>query len=93
MSTQSSKDDRKGQISAKKLNGNGALDDLEKSNKQRSTVGKKSSDVNNHGLPGNLVKVLPNSKRVTEGSVSWSSLPSSLAKLGKVFLLLSLHAW
>lgn len=84
MSTQSSKDDSKAQMSIKKMNGNGALDDVEKSNKQRSAVGKKSSEVNNHGLPGNLVKVFLNSKRLTEGSVSWSSLPSSLAKLGKV---------
>ncbi|RVW88574.1 hypothetical protein CK203_032979 [Vitis vinifera] len=86
MSTQSSKDDSKAQMSIKKMNGNGALDDVEKSNKQRSAVGKKSSEVNNHGLPGNLVKVFPNSKRLTEGSVSWSSLPSSLAKLGKEVL-------
>ncbi|RVW20728.1 hypothetical protein CK203_110780 [Vitis vinifera] len=34
----------------------------------------------------NLVKVFLNSKRLTEGSVSWSSLPSSLAKLGKEVL-------
>lgn len=86
MSTQSSKDDSKAQMSIKKMNGNGALDDVEKSNKQRSAVGKKSSEVNNHGLPGNLVKVFLNSKRLTEGSVSWSSLPSSLAKLGKEVL-------
>ena len=89
LSTQSSKDDDKGQMSKKKMNGNGTLDDLEKSNKQRSIAGKKSSEVNNHGLPGNLVKVFPSSKRLTEGSISWSSLPSSLAKLGKVLLLCS----
>ncbi|KAJ6677630.1 hypothetical protein OIU85_008227 [Salix viminalis] len=52
-------------------------------NKLRTTAGKKSSEHANNGFPGNLVKVSINSGRLTEGSVSWSPLPSSLAKFGK----------
>ena len=49
------------------------------------SVGKKTpGNVANHGLPGNFNKVSLSKKRLTEGSASWASLPSSLAKLGKV---------
>ncbi|KAJ6370488.1 hypothetical protein OIU76_028716 [Salix suchowensis] len=67
----------------RKIVANGSLDEQDKSNKLRTSVGKKSSEHASNGLPGNLVKVSINSRRLTEGSVSWSSLPSSLAKLGK----------
>ncbi|WCJ41295.1 hypothetical protein M5689_022175 [Euphorbia peplus] len=92
------KDDYKSQISVKsfkeenrnpigtpkKVMANGVLDDQEKLNKLRTSVGKKSpGDIANNGFPGNLVKVPINSKKLTEGNVSWSSLPSSLSKLGK----------
>ncbi|TXG72789.1 hypothetical protein EZV62_001368 [Acer yangbiense] len=83
ISTKSSKEDNKVQISSKKVTSNGVLDDQEKPNKQRMSIGRKSGDSNNNGFPGNLVKVPINSKRLTDGSVSWSALPSSLAKLGK----------
>lgn len=62
---------------------NGALGDLERSNRQKSSSGKKSSS-DAAGFPGNLVKIPLSHKRLTEGSVSWASLPPSLAKLGKV---------
>lgn len=39
-----------------------------------------SSDCN---VPCNLVKAVVHSKRWTDGSVSWASLPSTLVKLGK----------
>ncbi|XP_043706485.1 uncharacterized protein LOC122656106 isoform X2 [Telopea speciosissima] len=71
------------QMTAKKVTANGGLSDLDKSNNQRTSVGKKTSEVASNGLPGNLVKVLLNNRRLTDGSVSWSSIPSSLAKLGK----------
>ncbi|XP_028793176.1 uncharacterized protein LOC114748871 [Neltuma alba] len=45
--------------------------------------GRKSSELSSTGLPGNLVKCSLNSKKVTDASVQWASLPSSLAKLGK----------
>ncbi|KAK3204380.1 hypothetical protein Dsin_018426 [Dipteronia sinensis] len=83
ISTKSSKEDNKVQISSKKVSSNGVLDDQEKPNKQRMSIGRKSGELNNNGFPGNLVKVPINSKRLTDGSVSWSALPSSLAKLGK----------
>ncbi|KAF5733909.1 hypothetical protein HS088_TW16G00350 [Tripterygium wilfordii] len=82
--TKSSKEDSKVQTSMKKVTANGTLDDNEKPNKQRSAAGKKSSgELSSNGLPGNLVKVSVNSRRLTDGSVSWGSIPSSLAKIGK----------
>ncbi|OAY37741.1 uncharacterized protein DDB_G0284459 isoform X1 [Manihot esculenta] len=82
LSAKSSKQENRNPISTKKVAANGNLDGQEKSNKQRASVGKKSSGDNN-GFPGNLVKVSINSRKLTEGSVSWNSLPSSVAKLGK----------
>ncbi|XP_015886595.3 uncharacterized protein LOC107421786 [Ziziphus jujuba] len=84
ISAKSSKEENKVQISSKKVTVNGTMNDQDRSNKQRISVGKKSSgDLVNSGVPGNLVKVPLNNKKLTEGSVSWASLPSSLAKLGK----------
>ncbi|RDY12684.1 hypothetical protein CR513_02497, partial [Mucuna pruriens] len=81
--TKSSKEEHKTQTSIKKVVANGTMEEQEKSSKQRISVGKKSSEVSNSGLPGNLVKVSPNSRKVTDASVQWSSLPSSIAKLGR----------
>ncbi|POO03589.1 hypothetical protein TorRG33x02_007940 [Trema orientale] len=84
MSAKSSKEDNRVQMSTKKVTANGALDEQNRFDKQRTSVGKRSSgDLANNGIPGNLVKVPVNNKKLTEGSVSWASLPSSLAKLGK----------
>ncbi|KAJ1410487.1 hypothetical protein SESBI_21988 [Sesbania bispinosa] len=82
-STKSSKEDHKTQISIKKGVANGTIEEQEKSSKPRISIGKKSSEVSNTGFPGNLVKVSPNSKKVTDASVQWASLPSSIAKLGR----------
>ncbi|XAR71108.1 hypothetical protein NMG60_11028223 [Bertholletia excelsa] len=85
--TKPSKEESKFQKPAKKVISNGDLDDSDKLNKQRNAVGRKSSgDSANHGLPGNLVKVSLSNRRSTEASVSWASLPPSLAKLGKEVL-------
>ncbi|XP_065869007.1 uncharacterized protein [Euphorbia lathyris] len=87
LSAKSFKEENRNPIATKKVTTNGILDDQEKSNKIRMSAGKKSSgDIASHGFPGNLVKVPINSKRLTEGSVSWSALPSSLSKLGKEVL-------
>ena len=86
VSSKSSKEENKIQTPTKKNVANGSLDEQDKSNKLRTGVGKKSSEHANNVLPGNLVKVSINSRRLADGSVSWSSLPSSLAKLGKVKL-------
>ncbi|CAN0905211.1 hypothetical protein LINGRAHAP2_LOCUS23540 [Linum grandiflorum] len=82
--TKSCKEETKITVSSKKTVGPGIMDDQEKLSKPRLSVGKRSSgELANNGLPGNFVKVPINSKRLTEGSVLWTSLPSSLAKLGK----------
>ncbi|KAL6970733.1 hypothetical protein U1Q18_030424 [Sarracenia purpurea var. burkii] len=87
ISTKPSKEENGFQIPTKKATSNEDLNDVDKSNKQRSSIGKKlSAEVANHGLPGNLVKVSLSSRRLSDGSVSWASLPSSLAKLGKEVL-------
>lgn len=58
------------------------------SNKQKPSSGRKSSaDTPANGLPGNLVKVSLSNRRLTDGGASWSTLPSSLAKLGKEVLM------
>ncbi|KAE9450486.1 hypothetical protein C3L33_17612, partial [Rhododendron williamsianum] len=81
-----SKED-KFQVPTKKATANGDLDDVDKSNKRKHSVGKKpSGEVANHGLPGNLVKVSLGNRRLTDGSVSWASLPPSLSRLGKEVL-------
>ncbi|XP_057752320.1 uncharacterized protein LOC130970300 [Arachis stenosperma] len=81
--TKSSKEEHKAQTSTKKVSANGTVEEQEKSNKPRVSIGKKSSEVSKSGFPGNLVKVFPNSRKVTDASVQWSSLPSSIAKLGR----------
>ncbi|KAK1294928.1 hypothetical protein QJS10_CPA16g00084 [Acorus calamus] len=78
----SSKEESKIQVPARKSITNGALDDSDKMNKPRTPVIKKPSDVAHNGIPNNLVKVALN-KRWTDGSLSWTSLPPSLTKLGK----------
>ncbi|KAI3814368.1 hypothetical protein L1987_19121 [Smallanthus sonchifolius] len=57
-------------------------------NKQKLSAGRKSSaEASANGLPGNLVKVSLSNRRLTDAAAaSWSSLPSSLAKLGKEVL-------
>ncbi|KAK8556362.1 hypothetical protein V6N13_064398 [Hibiscus sabdariffa] len=80
-SSRSLKEESKSLVSTKKM-----LDEQEKPNKPRTSIGKKSGDLTNNGGLGNLVKVPINSKRLTDASVSWGSLPSSLSKLGREVL-------
>ncbi|TYG50101.1 hypothetical protein ES288_D10G148200v1 [Gossypium darwinii] len=82
-STRSLKEESKSPVSTKKVMPNGMLDEQEIPNKPRTYIGKKSGDLSSNGGLGNLVKVPINSKRLTDGSVSWGTLPSSLSKLGK----------
>ncbi|KAG2242141.1 hypothetical protein Bca52824_096014 [Brassica carinata] len=80
----SSKEQSKTQ-STKKVETAGIVDTKDKTSKPKSTsVGKKSTAEN--GLPGNLVKVSVNSKRLAAASVQWGSLPSSLSRLGQEVL-------
>ncbi|KAI7743568.1 hypothetical protein M8C21_000767, partial [Ambrosia artemisiifolia] len=56
-------------------------------NNQKPSPGRKSSaEASAHSLPKNLVKVSLSNTRLTDATASWSSLPSSLAKLGKEVL-------
>ncbi|XVE84480.1 hypothetical protein DITRI_Ditri17bG0016900 [Diplodiscus trichospermus] len=82
-STRSLKEESMSNVSSKKVMENGMLEDQEKPNKPKTNVGKKSGELTCNGAMGNLVKVPINSKRLTDGSVSWGSLPSSLSWLGK----------
>lgn len=86
--TKLSKEETKGQISATNAAANGTLDGLDKSSKPRISVGRKSVDNSNNGLPGNLVKVPATSRRLIDTSVLWTSLPSSITMLGKEVLKL-----
>lgn len=82
ISAKPSKVENNSHSSAKKVTANGDLVDIDKSSKRKTSVGKKlAGDV--AGL-GNLVKISLSNKRFTDASVSWASLPSSIAKLGKV---------
>ncbi|KAJ1424485.1 hypothetical protein SESBI_11679 [Sesbania bispinosa] len=81
--TKLSKEEHKTQTSIKKAAANGTMEEQEKSSKPRTSFGKKSAEVSNNGLPGNLVKVSLSSRKVTDTSVQWASLPSSISKLGR----------
>ncbi|KAJ8493510.1 hypothetical protein OPV22_015231 [Ensete ventricosum] len=63
-----------------------AEDDSEKSAKHKTSVVKKSPKSCNSLNLANLVKVVPTSRKRTDDSISWASLPSSLVKLGKELL-------
>lgn len=80
VSTKSFKEEKKTEQPTKQSPG----DVLEKSVKPRTPISRKShGDVPNNGL-GSLTKVSPNNRKLTETTASWYSLPSPLAKLGKV---------
>ncbi|GAU21963.1 hypothetical protein TSUD_111030 [Trifolium subterraneum] len=74
-----SKEEHKAQVSIKKV----TTEEQEKLNRRTSIGGKKSAEVSNNALPGNMVKVSLSSRKVTDASVQWASLPSSISKLGK----------
>lgn len=88
-SVKQSKQENNGQITAKKVTSNGDMSDTDKpTKKQTSSVGKRSSgDAAGPVFPANMVKVSLSNRRLTDATVSWASLPSSLGKLGKVRFL------
>ncbi|XP_011073840.1 uncharacterized protein LOC105158698 [Sesamum indicum] len=86
-SSKSTREESKLNESVKKTSISGDSLDIVKSAARTTLVGKKSSsEVAGNGFPGNLVKVSFSNRRLTDASVSWASLPSSLAKLGKEVL-------
>ncbi|CAI9108664.1 OLC1v1008325C1 [Oldenlandia corymbosa var. corymbosa] len=84
-SAKTSKSENSSHPSAKKVNANGDLAETEKLTKQKTSAGRKSSDAG-LGLDGQLVKVPLSNQRFTDASVSWTSLPSSISKLGREVL-------
>lgn len=82
------KDDSKLQNPAKKTTANAPSDDADKAMKKHPPTVKRTSGISNPNVT-NLVKVPPNSKKLTDASNSWTTLPPSLAKLGKVWLFIN----
>lgn len=84
-SVKSSKEENKVQTSTKRVAKIGDVVDRDLSSKQKSTSGRKvSSEVSKSGLPVNMMKVSISNKKLTDANCSWSSLPSTISKLGKV---------
>nr|CAD1832211.1 unnamed protein product [Ananas comosus var. bracteatus] len=79
------KEDNKVQSHSKKSTSNSSSEDPDKLTK-RPFIIKRNSESSNSGNLANLVKVVPSSKRLTDSSISWASLPPSLTKLGKELL-------
>ncbi|KAG5060765.1 hypothetical protein JHK87_001794 [Glycine soja] len=82
--TKPSKEKHKIQTPTKKANANGTMEEPEKSSKLRTSIRKKSAEVSNSGLPRNLVKVTLSNRKVTDASVPWASLPSSISMIGRI---------
>jgi hypothetical protein len=74
------------QKAARKSTASAPSDDADKAVKKHIPTVKRTSGVLGNSNVTNLVKVPPNSKKLTDISTSWTSLPPSLAKLGKVWL-------
>ncbi|KAJ8445258.1 hypothetical protein Cgig2_024464 [Carnegiea gigantea] len=88
-SSELSKEESKSLTSAKNVAANGVLDDFDRPSKPRISIGRKSVDNNtNNGFSGNLVKVTAGNRRLIDASVLWTSLPSSVTKLGQEVLKL-----
>lgn len=79
----SSKEENKSHTSLKKTSTNGEPVDADKSSKQKISKGRKLPGEVNNGLQ-DLVKVAVSNRILADGNVAWSSLPSSLTKIGKV---------
>ncbi|TMX00592.1 hypothetical protein EJD97_000507 [Solanum chilense] len=77
----SSKEENKAHTSLKKST-NGEPVDADKSSKQKISKGRKQPGEVNNGLQ-DLVKVAVSNRILADGNVAWSSLPSSLTKIGK----------
>ncbi|KAH0749826.1 hypothetical protein KY290_029058 [Solanum tuberosum] len=77
----SSKEENKAHPSLKKST-NGEPVDADKSSKQKISKGRKLPGEVNNGLQ-DLVKVAVSNRILADGNVAWSSLPSSLTKIGK----------
>lgn len=68
----------------KKVSPNGTVDEPNRLSTSRASAVRPISEVSNSGIPSNFVKISTSNRKLTEASFPWSSLPLSLAKLGKV---------
>ncbi|XP_062193442.1 uncharacterized protein LOC133896816 [Phragmites australis] len=82
----SHKDDSMIQKAARKSTAIAPSDDADKTIKKHPPAVKRTSGVLSNSNVTNLVKIPPNSKKLTDASTSWTSIPPSLAKLGKELL-------
>ncbi|PUZ71546.1 hypothetical protein GQ55_2G321300 [Panicum hallii var. hallii] len=82
----SHKDDSLIQKAGRKSTASAPSDDADKTAKKHTPTVKRTSGVLGNSNVTNLVKIPPNSKKLTDASTSWTSLPPSLAKLGKELL-------
>ncbi|RLM86000.1 PHD finger protein rhinoceros-like [Panicum miliaceum] len=82
----SRKDDSLIQKAGRKSTASAPSDDADKTAKKHTPTVKRTSGVLGNSNVTNLVKIPPNSKKLTDASTSWTSLPPSLAKLGKELL-------
>uniref|UniRef100_A0ACD5ZVK7 Uncharacterized protein n=1 Tax=Avena sativa TaxID=4498 RepID=A0ACD5ZVK7_AVESA len=82
----SHKDDTKIQTPPRKSTSSAPSDDSDRTvNKHLSPIRRSSGVLSNPNMT-NLVKIAANSKKLTDPSTSWTSLPPPLAKLGKELL-------
>lgn len=96
----SNKDDSKILTPPRKSSASAPADDSDKvvNNKLSSPIRRTSGVLNNPNVT-NLVKVAASNRKLTDASASWTTLPPSLVKLGKVFaswapvLLLTFYAY
>jgi hypothetical protein len=80
----SHKDDNTTQKAARKSSASAPSEGADKAVKKHPPTVKRTSGVSSNSNVTNLVKIPPNSKKLTDPSTSWTSLPPPLSKLGKV---------
>jgi Plant protein of unknown function (DUF936) len=78
------KEENKPQTPTKKTSSRSAPEDSEKLNRQRTPLVKKTNEAPSSLSLSNLVKVPVNNRKLAKSIASWGSLPSTIAKLGKV---------
>jgi len=79
------KDDSKILTPPRKSSASAPADDSDKVVNKLSSPIRRTSGVLNNPNVTNLVKVAASSRKLIDASASWTTLPPSLAKLGKVF--------
>jgi hypothetical protein len=78
------KDESKIQTPPRKSSASAPSDDSDRVVNKHSSPIRRTSGVLSNPNVTNLVKVASNNKKITDANTSWTALPPSLAKLGKV---------